>query len=349
MFCFKPVLLSSFVIALMISVGQFPEKVSSSYVLESRFAGASFLENFWFWTAHDPAGGFVSYQSAQSASAQNLTRVSANNTVFISADASSIAPNGRKSVRIQSKKNWNSGLFLLDLFHMPSGCGTWPAWWFNGPDPWPTHGEVDVIEGVNKMTANQVALHTTPGCNIPVESQNVFTGYWSVGSNGSPATNCDINAPDQWTNQGCAIMGPENSFGSEFNSRRGGIYAMEWTPTVLQMFFFPRNSIPGDLNSNSPTPSQWGLPFAKYTLGSGCSPNHFRNLSMILNTDFCGGWATDLFAQHCPAAGDCVSYVKNNPCAFVQAYWEIASIRVFQQNVQPSSPPPGAGACPAVP
>lgn len=35
---------------------------------------------------------------------------------------------GRPSVRIQSKKSYNHGLFIADIAHMPGGvCGTWPA------------------------------------------------------------------------------------------------------------------------------------------------------------------------------------------------------------------------------
>lgn len=37
---------------------------------------------------------------------------------------------GRGSVRIESKKTYNKGLFLVDIKHMPGGiCGTWPAFW----------------------------------------------------------------------------------------------------------------------------------------------------------------------------------------------------------------------------
>ena len=38
----------------------------------------------------------------------------------------------RKSVRISSKNVFNGGLLILDSVHMPTGCGTWPAWWSNG-------------------------------------------------------------------------------------------------------------------------------------------------------------------------------------------------------------------------
>lgn len=42
-------------------------------------------------------------------------------------DNSSITSGGRKSVRVTSHKAYNTGLVVLDVAHMPEGCGTWPA------------------------------------------------------------------------------------------------------------------------------------------------------------------------------------------------------------------------------
>ena len=47
--------------------------------------------------------------------------------------------------------------------HVPAGCGTWPAFWLVGPE-WPTHGEIDIIEGVNMQTDVISTLHTNEGC-----------------------------------------------------------------------------------------------------------------------------------------------------------------------------------------
>ena len=48
-------------------------------------------------------------------------------------------------VRITSKKTYNSGtLFLADIYSMPHGCATWPAYWTVGPD-WPNGGEIDIL------------------------------------------------------------------------------------------------------------------------------------------------------------------------------------------------------------
>lgn len=51
-------------------------------------------------------------------------------------DSINETPQGRPSIRLTSKKSYNSGLVILDVEHMPVGCGTWPAFWMVGPK-WP--------------------------------------------------------------------------------------------------------------------------------------------------------------------------------------------------------------------
>src|ERR1700761_4239457 len=121
-----------------------------------------------------------------------------NNSVRIAADSTNKAPGGRNSVRLTSKAAYNSGLIILDLAHMPgSDCGAWPAFWTVGPD-WPNNGEIDIIEGVNTNTQNQMTLHTAsnPGCSI---SGNDFTGKVA-------SSNCYFNAAGQAENAGCAVQ-----------------------------------------------------------------------------------------------------------------------------------------------
>jgi beta-glucanase (GH16 family) len=67
-----------------------------------------------------------------------------NDSVTISVDTTNKWPNGgpgRPAVRIVSDNTYTHGLFILDLNHMPYGCGTWPAFWLLGPD-WPGNGEI---------------------------------------------------------------------------------------------------------------------------------------------------------------------------------------------------------------
>lgn len=82
---------------------------------------------------------------------------------------------------------------------MPTGCGTWPAFWMCGAD-WPNNGEIDIIENVNIADINHSTLHTNDGCDMKNEDMTKFTGSWSPNLAGGNGTNCYINAPGQGTN-----------------------------------------------------------------------------------------------------------------------------------------------------
>ena len=64
-------------------------------------------------------------------------------------------------------------MIILDLAHMPEGCGTWPAFWTVTRGAWPAGGEIDIIEGVNDQGPNLSSLHTTPYCDMPASGRNM--------------------------------------------------------------------------------------------------------------------------------------------------------------------------------
>lgn len=113
-----------------------------AWVLQSTLSGNNFFSAFNFFTGGDPTHGFVQYVDQGTAQSKNLAYVQ-NGQVIMKADNSTVTPNGRPSVRITSNAAYNHGLFLLDVEHMPFGCGTWPAYWMVGSN-WPNNGEVDV-------------------------------------------------------------------------------------------------------------------------------------------------------------------------------------------------------------
>lgn len=73
---------------------------------------------------------------------------------------------------------------------------------------------------------NRISLHTAGDCTV--------TGS---GESGNLVTkNCFADAADQAPNSGCVVQPSPNppSYGKAFNSRQGGVYAMEWAPKALR-------------------------------------------------------------------------------------------------------------------
>ncbi|KAK3675659.1 hypothetical protein LTR78_004300 [Recurvomyces mirabilis] len=302
----------------------------AQYVLEDDYlSGGSFFDKFSFFDAPDPTHGFVSYQGQSDATKQHLVNSTSGN-VRLGVDTTNNAPNGRNSVRLTSNKAYSSGLFILDADHMPFGCGTWPAFWLVGPN-WPAGGEIDIIEGVNEQSTNDMTLHTSDGCSIT--NNNAFSGTLQT-------DNCYIDAAGQGNNQGCQITTTNTqTYGAGFNANKGGVYATEWTSSAISIYFFPRGAIPSDITSGSPNPSSWGKPLAQFQ--GGCDiPSFFSDQQVVFDTTFCGDWAGSVWSSgSCAAKADtCNDYVANNPSDFVEAYWSINALQVYQagSGVSPS-------------
>ncbi|KAF2837543.1 glycoside hydrolase family 16 protein [Patellaria atrata CBS 101060] len=290
-----------------------PALAQIKYTISDTYRGTSFFNNFNFFTAADPTHGYVHSTSA-------IIRADSKTVLTTSAV-------GRKSVRIESKKTWTYGLFIADIKHMPgNACGVWPAFWTLGSGTWPTNGEIDIIEGVNRQTANQIVLHTSNNCKV--------VGQKQTGTLADP--DCSVSH----STAGCAttVAGANaaKSFGNGFNSNNGGIYAMEWTSAGIKIWFFPRGGVPASITQGAPTPERWGTPTA-HIPSTGCSSSHFKQHKLIVNTVFCGDWAGNVYGTSgCPMYSgkngydSCKEYVRRTPSAFTQAYWEINYIKVFR-------------------
>lgn len=211
-------------------------------------------------------------------------------------------------MRIQSKKSWTHGLFIHDLVAMPApACGIWPALWLLGPN-WPNNGEIDIVEGVHYQSKNLMTLHTNAGCTVTRQAQlGTLNGGQCDGSKNG--------------NTGCGITGSSTAtYGSGFNANGGGVYATEWTKDYIKIWEFARNKVPSDITSGRPVPAGWGTPQAFFKGGSNCViDSHFRSLSLVLNLDFCGDWAGNVWSTDATCrskAPNCQSYVAKNPGAF---------------------------------
>ncbi|KAG9619582.1 putative endo-1,3(4)-beta-glucanase, partial [Aureobasidium melanogenum] len=109
------------------SKNSYPDYHALNYTLEDRWQGTNFFDNFDYHSTADPANGFVNYVDQATAISTNLT-YAGDSSAFLRADSTDTnAKNGRNSVRITSKKQFHSGLFVFDIKHTPYACGLWPA------------------------------------------------------------------------------------------------------------------------------------------------------------------------------------------------------------------------------
>eukprot|EP00978_Attheya_sp_CCMP212_P024354 scaffold76392_cov52-Attheya_sp.AAC.3 len=202
----------------------------------------------------------------------------------------------RDSIRLEGKRRFNRGLFILDLRHMPAGCGTWPAFWLTDEANWPVNGEIDIVEGINFQEVAKTALHSTRHCNMNDVPVGVKSGTWDTavgipnGKTGIPdmtmryAQDCFVYTPKQWLNQGCVAVDLEGgTLGSPVNEKGGGVYALEWDPInrhIRTWVFSPHIKVPKNLRDSIrtageknpekevvPDPDEWGLPYGYFPIG----------------------------------------------------------------------------------
>ena len=64
-----------------------------------------------------------SYVDQATAISSNLTFAGESSAILRADSTDTNAKNGRNSVRITSKKQYHSGLFVFDIKHTPYGCG----------------------------------------------------------------------------------------------------------------------------------------------------------------------------------------------------------------------------------
>jgi hypothetical protein len=143
-------------------------RADSDFYLQDEWIGDGFFQG-WNWeTMNDPTHGRVNYVGQAEAQSKNLTYgavsslphstlarsfffIAEGGKFFMRADDWSIVPpsaRGRDSIRISSQNAYDEAVIVLDVEHMPTGCGTWPAFWtLSQTGPWPHGGEIDIIEG----------------------------------------------------------------------------------------------------------------------------------------------------------------------------------------------------------
>ncbi|KAF2768794.1 hypothetical protein EJ03DRAFT_327930 [Teratosphaeria nubilosa] len=332
---------------------------SNTYKLVADYSGPSFFDGWDFFTGADPTTGYVTYQSQASALQKNLagfisrplgpngTTTSAYIGVDYTTNLTGSTASGRDSVRISTNATFSGGgLFIADINHMPIGtaCGTWPALWLLGTDgTWPQSGEIDIMEGVNLDTMNQVTLHTAEGCSVS-NASTAMLGALSETYCGPTSANsgCGVVAP---STADLTFAGNESvihaTAGKAFNAANGAVYATLWDEDGISVYMFPHSRLPSDIRSGAPDPSSWTVkPLAKFG-GDSCDfMESFYDLQLVIDTTFCGSWAgkqwnvSNVVGQEACAVSTgyetCEAFVAAEAGAFEGTYWDVASIRAYQ-------------------
>jgi len=297
----------------------------SKYTLSKNITGHKFYDNFRFFDRPDPTDGLVEYLNLKDARKWNLTSADMN-TFYLRGDATRTLGLGekRKSTRIESKWNIGNHVHILDLAHMPTGRGTWPAYWMVGPN-WPTGGEIDIIEGANDIAPNLVTIHTTPGCTMDGMTNRTQTGRVKAND-----CNAYVNG-----NVGCGVNGVTgNDFGPKLNQYNGGYFAYQQTDDEVKVWFWKRYTagIPADImdsHRKSVDPSNWGVPVAHFSSSNTCNlKEKLKPMKIVMNLTFCGGFAGHTFVPGGTLA--CEEWVRNNPAEFREAYWKVYGLRIYE-------------------
>ncbi|KAF2624538.1 glycoside hydrolase family 16 protein, partial [Macroventuria anomochaeta] len=302
---------------------------ATKYTVQDTYAGSSFFDHFNFGT-EEKTNGFVKYVDRATAKDKGYISYEGGDAIFgvdyksklNSGDGGDI---GRESVRLEGKTEYNKGLFVLDIKHMPGGiCGTWPSFWSLGREPWPVKGEIDIIEGVNKNSVNSFVLHTNTNCKTEGKGQS---GVQAL-------KDCAIDGPYGTT--GCGVTDTSSSsYGAGFNANNGGYYVTEWQAEGIKIWFFPRGSEPKSLTSSSPDTAEFGTPNANFQ-GDCDIEKRFMDQRFIFTNTFCGDWGGNVYAQSgCPmydglsGMASCKKYVAEHPEVFKDAYWRVSSFKTY--------------------
>ncbi|KAF7326080.1 GH16 domain-containing protein [Mycena kentingensis (nom. inval.)] len=291
--------------------------------LREHYAGKDILEWDYFSEA-DPTHGNVNYQTKQNAATKGLAFLNSDGFAVLKVDNTSVLHPGEfrdsyaHRVRISSPEKFTKGLFIADIQAMPHGPTTWPAYWSVG-DNWPANGEIDVLEGVNDATTNQMTLHTAAGCtldNSPAALET-FTG--------TPQGSTICESPGE-NNSGCGIVdSAPNAYGADFNAIGGGIFAHLVDDSGIQIWRFPRGSVPADITAQQADPAEWGKPAAFFGASTCDVASHFKDHVLVFDTTLCGDLAGNVFPggkQACEAA-------IADPNNYQNAEWIVNSIDVY--------------------
>ncbi|KIK53744.1 glycoside hydrolase family 16 protein [Collybiopsis luxurians FD-317 M1] len=311
------------------------------YAPVREYSGPNFFSGWdYYGFVDNTTWGNVTYVDQNTGSSQKLTYVDpSSGHAIIRVDNTTNIPSAplvnRNSVKITTQDAYPIGsLITIDVSHIPYGCSVWPSFWMLGTNlTWPFAGEIDIIEGINSLSQNQMALHTTPGCNLVANSTQ--TGH-------TVETDCS-------TGQGCLVQETKpNSFGVAFAQNGGGVFAAQLDVSGIYMWFWPRSSLPQSIShatsQSTMDLSDWGTPTAAYP-STGCNiAQYFQPQQLVLDITLCGVWAgVPSIYSSTGCSGQCINNVigSGNP-VYNEAYWDISYIRTYIATADANTPSPSA-------
>lgn len=306
------------------------------YNLVQTYSGSSFFDSWTFadgWD-HWTNGDIIYLPQAQ---AGNLTRLTENGNVQIRMDDfTGLGDNmKRNSIRIEGKQIFNStnAVVVFDVVHVPTGCSVWGSLWSKSAifvNDWPKGGEVDIMEAVNKMTTNQMALHTDISCTMSTSNPN------QSGNAGNADCQVTFGPDGKAINpQGCTVLDTQPQSYSTLAESGGGVWVAEYGAQALNIWFFPRANVPDALKGTPETldTAALGKPVANYPSSSTCDiskalyPQH-----LVIDVTACGDWAKGVLeSTGCTPSlpNDCYNSYVHLPDNYHDAYFEIAAIKIF--------------------
>ncbi|KAI0056594.1 hypothetical protein BV25DRAFT_1903121 [Artomyces pyxidatus] len=308
-----------------------------SYDIVREYSGQTFFDRWDFYGSWDNLTlGDVWWLDRDSAFQQGLAYTDDNGRVVIRVDNTSTVPfnEKRNTVRITSQDFYGVGsLWIIDLTHLPYGCSVWPAFWSKGPT-WPDNGEIDIIEAVNLMNANQYALHTLPGCTQP-------QGVMQTGASGQG----DCSQPS-----GCVVSETKpNSFNEGFAQAGGGVWATQFDVAGIFIWYWSRPDIPPSVLTATSTSSidisQWGPPSASYPASSCNIPQFFSSQQLVIDITLCGNWAgiPPVYNPQCLNSGPTGLCYNDNVVGpgspkYDEAYFEMNYLRAYTTGAPAPTP-----------
>ncbi|KAI0791069.1 concanavalin A-like lectin/glucanase domain-containing protein [Abortiporus biennis] len=322
-------------------VSLLPAALAANFTLIDTWQGSNFFDGWDFVNNFDnTTNGDVNYISP-------LVNASANQLAFVNSAGQAIIkvdnvtnvpyPDKRDSIRISTSTYYEAGtVWIFDATHLPYGCSVWPSFWTKGQD-WPRQGEIDIVEGINLQEANQMALHTFAGCTAA-------TGTTQTGITGD--TNCNST-----TGSGCTVgESNTNSFGANFASSGGGVWATQFDASGIFIWFWSRSNVPASITTatDSIDLSSWGTPSAAYPASSCTIGDFFGPQQLVIDITLCGDWAgvPSIYQPTCGGDGSangCYvnSVINAGSPHYDNAYFEINYVKAFGVNSSVAIRPAG--------